>query len=358
MKGPMKKVIRTLHILIFLAAALTGCARTGGESALDIHAALSAAYADVVPEYVLTFAENQSYSYPTTQGAVRFAELVHERTEGRIQIRIYADAELGPEEEMIRELRMGGCDFMRASIATLTEYDPMANVLMLPYLYDSSEQMWEVLEGEIGDELMDSFSGTGIVPLSWYDAGVRNFYSRKPIETVENLAGLTIRVQDSKLMEDFIRQIGAEPTVTVFDDVYKALETGHVDAAENNWNSYESMGHYLVAPYYILDGHTRIPELVLMSQVTMDKLSPEDQEIIRKCAQESTAYERSLWEERESESRKAVEAAGVRVIEFSADEIDQLREMVLPLYETYCGDYLDLIDRIRETGEGVDRRKN
>ena len=289
----------------------------------DIHAALSEEYADTVPE--------------------------HERTEGRIQIRIYANAELGSEEDLIDQLTYGGCDFMRASVATLTEYNPEANVLMMPYLYDSKEQMWNVLLGEIGDELMKSFEGTGIVPLNWYDAGVRNFYFSEPIRSVGDLAGKRIRVQDSALMQDFIRLIGGEPVITVFDDVYEALETERVAGAENNWNSYESMGHYEVAPYYVLDGHTRIPELVLMSGVTMEKISEEDAAIIRECARSATDFERAIWQEREEESRKLVISSGTEVIEFSDGDIEKLREIVAPLYEQYCGEYMDLIERIRAT---------
>ena len=315
----------------------------------DIHAALSEEYADTVPEFVFIYAENQSYDYPTTQGAYLFARMVHERTEGRIQIRIYADAELGSEEDLIDQLTYGGCDFMRASVATLTEYNPEANVLMMPYLYDSKEQMWNVLLGEIGDELMESFEGTGIVPLNWYDAGVRKFYFSEPIRSVGDLAGKRIRVQDSALMQDFIRLIGGEPVITVFDDVYEALETERVAGAENNWNSYESMGHYEVAPYYVLDGHNRIPELVLMSGVTMEKISEEDAAIIRECARSATDFERAIWQEREEESRKLVISSGTEVIEFSDGDIEKLREIVTPLYEQYCGEYMDLIERIRAT---------
>ena len=238
---------------------------------------------------------------------------------------------------------------MRASVATLTEYNPEANVLMMPYLYDSKEHMWNVLLGEIGDELMESFEGTGIVPLNWYDAGVRNFYFSEPIRSVRDLAGKRIRVQDSALMQDFIRLIGGEPVITVFDDVYEALETERVAGAENNWSSYESMGHYEVAPYYVLDGHTRIPELVLMSGATMEKVSEEDAAIIRECARSATDYERTIWQEREEESRTLVISSGTEVIEFSDGDIEKLREIVAPLYEQYCGEYMDLIERIRAT---------
>jgi len=320
------------------------------EGALDIHEAICEEYRDVVPEYVLTYAENQPYDYPTVQGACYFARQVHEKSRGRIQIRIYAGAELGAEEDVINQLSFGGCDFMRASIATLAAYNDRCNVLMLPYLYTSPDHMWSVLQGDVGQEIIESFDSTGMVPLAWYDAGVRNFYSSIPIEKAEDLAGLRIRVQDSDLMQDLVRALGAEPATSVFNDVYSLLETGAVDAAENNWNSYESMEHYKVAPYYIVDEHTRIPELVLMSRVTARKMTDEDMEIIRECARESTECERQAWEKQEKNSMINMQKQNVQIIIFPEREKEKLRRMAEPLYEKYCGDYMDLVDRIRRAG--------
>ena len=185
----MKRYIRGL--LKASAAVLTGlCLAACGflspdqdrkaEKEQDIHEALCEEYRDVVPDYVLTYAENQPYDYPTVQGACYFARQVHEKSRGRIQIRIYANAELGAEENVISQMSFGGCDFMRASIATLAAYNDQCNVLMLPYLYTSSDHMWSVLQGDVGQEIISSFDDTDMVPLAWYDAGVRNFLFQDP----------------------------------------------------------------------------------------------------------------------------------------------------------------------------------
>ena len=131
------------------------------------------------------------------------------------------------------------------------------------------------------------------------------------------------------------------------------LKTGSVDAAENNWNSYDSMEHDKVAPYYIEDGHTRIPELVLMSRVTAAQLSDEDLQIVRECARASAEKEREAWEEREKLSRIHVLEEGTRIISFSEYEIGKLRTMTEPLYEKYCGEYMDLIAKIRNMRKKV-----
>ena len=146
-----------------------------------------------VPEFVLTYAENQAEDYPTTQGAYRFAELVKQRTGGKVEILINAEGILGDERTVIEQLQFGGVDFARVSLSPLSEFVPELNVLQLPYLYTGAEHMWKVLEGEIGDSFLGSFEGSSLVALSWYDAGARNFYnSVRPIEKLEDMKGLTI----------------------------------------------------------------------------------------------------------------------------------------------------------------------
>ena len=212
--------------------------------------------------------------------------------------------------------------------------------------------MWKVLESEIGDQFLHNFEGYDLVGLSWYDAGARNFYtSEKPIRTPEDMVGMKIRVQESELMSRMVELIGAEPVQMAFASVYSALETGKIDGAENNWPSYQSERHYEVAKYMTVDEHARVPEVQMISENTWKKLSPEYQEIIRECAKESALYERKLWEERTKRSREIVEKAGCQVIELTPEEKSAFQEKMLPLYNEYCGKYMDLIGKIVEVGK-------
>ncbi|WP_110290791.1 TRAP transporter substrate-binding protein [Lachnotalea glycerini] len=303
------------------------------------------------PEYVFTYAENQPENYPTTLGGHKFAELVEERTNGRIKIMVQAEGILGDEKAVIQQMQFGGIDFTRASLSTLSESNPKLNVLQMPYLYQDSKHMWKVLEGEIGDEFLNSFAGSDLVALSWYDAGARNFYNTKrPIKSLEDMSGLRIRVQESDLMIDMVEALGAVAVPIVYDDVYSALETDVIDGAENNWPSYEIKSHYEVAKYYTVDEHTRVPEVQLCAKSTWDKLSTEDQEIISECAKESALYERALWIEREKQSQKIISENGVEVVVLSAEEKERFREAVTKVYEEYCGDYMDMIEQIIKEG--------
>lgn len=318
---------------------LTGCTTVGEAEAQ-------------MPEYVFTYAENQAEDYPTTQGAYRFAEMVKEKTNGKIEILVHCNGVLGDEKTVIEQMQFGGVDFARVSLSPLAEYVPKLNVLQMPYLYTDSDHMWDVLEGEIGTDFMNSFGESKLVALSWYDAGARNFYnSIKPIEKLEDIRGMNVRVQESGLMMDTMKALGANPKPMAYDEVYSALQTGTIDCAENNWPSYESIRHYEVARYYTIDEHTRVPEMQLISKSTWNQLTPEYQEIIKECAQESAKYERTLWKKREKTSEAKVIKEGCILTELLPGEKERFREAVMPMYERYCAEYMDIIQAIIETGE-------
>lgn len=299
------------------------------------------------PEYVFTYAENQGVDYPTTLGAEYFAELVEEKTDGRIRIIVQYGGAKGAEIEVLEQLRYGGIDLARLSISQMTEYIGELNVLQLPYLYEDSEHMWKVLDGEIGERFLEIVSETDLIGLSWYDAGARSFYtSSKPITCLEDFEGMKIRVQESDMMADMVECLGAEAYKQEYAEVYSVLERGYVQGAENNWPSYESMKHYEVASYFTVDEHTRVPEIQVCSRHTWEKLSEDDREIIAECAKESALYERKLWTEREDLSRKTAIEGGTEVIELTEEEKERFREAVQPVYEKYCSSYMELVEEI------------
>ena len=339
MKG--KKGIPAAVLWMAFCIALWGCAaqNTSRET-------------ENVPEFVLTYAESQAEDYPTTQGAYKFAELVKERTDGRVEIIVNAQGTLGDERTVIEQMQFGGIDFARVSLSPLSEFVPELNVLQLPYLYTGADHMWKVLEGEIGDRFLNSFDYSGLVALSWYDAGARNFYnSSHSIERLEDMKGMVIRVQESELMSDSIRALGAVPKQMAYGEVYSGLQIGEIDGAENNWPSYESARHFEVARYYTIDEHTRVPELQLAARSTWEKLPEDYRDVIRECAEESARYERRLWREREVLSEKKIRDAGGIITQLTPEEKERFQAAVMPMYQKYCSDYTDVIERIVEAGK-------
>jgi len=300
-------------------------------------------------EMVFRLAENHSMGHPATIGDKEFARLVEERSGGKIKIIPYYGAKLGDEKSVIEQVQFGGIDFARVNSAPLTEIDSHHNILSLPYLFRDSDHLWNVLNGPIGEELLNTLIKHNLVGLAYYDSGVRCFYTKKPVNSIDDMKGLKIRVQQSQLFMDLVSALGAIPVPLIFGDTYNELRTNKVDGAENNWSSYLSMKHYEIAKYYLLDTHTRTPEVVIASKKIMDKLSREDFELIKNAAKDSVDIQRKAWVEAEKSAEQEVRKLGVTVIELSEDEKEKFKEAVAPLYDIYGKDHKDLIERIRNT---------
>lgn len=320
-------------------------------TALELCACKKQQTAEEQPELILRYAENQPDDYPTTVAARAFAEKVKQRTEGRVKIAVYSKGELGAEMGVIQQIQFGGIDFARVSLSQLAEYMPALNVLQLPFLYQDAGQMWRVLDGNIGDEFLTRLDDIDLTGLSWFDAGVRSFYTRQKVTCLAELQGLRLRVQESDTMSMMVSALGADPVQVVYSQVYAALHNGQIDGAENNWPSYEAMSHYEVAPYFLRDEHTRVPEIQLASIPAMEKLAALDPTfpgILRSCARESALIERTLWAEQEAGAEQDMLARGIVVTELSSEEKQKFRAAVQPLYDQFA-EQAELIARIQKS---------
>ena len=332
--------MKKFAVLLLIVAAMMVPLFAGGSSESD--------------QIVLTLSEVHAEGYPTTLADYEFARLVEERTEGRIKIDVYSGGTLyGEETGSIEALQIGDLAFARVSASPVASYVPALNVIQLPYLYRDGEHMWQALNGEIGQQMLADIeeSGSGLVGLCYYDAGARNFYTTTPVNSVEDMAGLKIRLQNNPMMVEMVQLLGGNGVTGIGpNDVYSAIQQGTIDGAENNWPTYESMGDYQVAPYFVLDGHTRVPEILLASKAVLDTLDPADVEIIKECAKETQAYEIEQWALREQSSEEKVTAEGVVVAELTPEQIAAFQERMQPLYAKYGAGYEDVIEQIQNTG--------
>lgn len=295
----------------------------------------------------LRLADVQPEGYPTVVGAREFARLVEERTDGRIKIEVYPGGILGDESTTIEQVQFGAIDFVRTAITPMANFEPAMNVLSLPYLYPSEEYMFQVLQSEIGEGILEGLKNNGIIGLTWYDAGARSFYVNNKVGgSPENLAGLRIRVQESQLMMDLVEALDASPTPITSGEVYSALQTGVVDAAENSYPTWYYNSHHEVAPNFVEDEHNRIPELIIMSKITWDSLSSEDQKIIKQAAIESTEVQREAWDQRTEEAKALAVKEGATIITPTAEEKEAFRDAVMHLYPKFSAGYEDLVDSI------------
>jgi tripartite ATP-independent transporter DctP family solute receptor len=255
---------------------------------------------------------------PVSRGMDRFTELVAQRTNNRIRMRTYHSAQLGQQDEAIQQMRLGAVDFAEFNLSPLNNIAPATQVVTLPFLFRDVAHLHRVMDGPVGDDIAKDLEAVGIVALAWYDAGARSLYTRaRPVRTPEDLRGMKIRVQTSDLWIGLMRALGANPTPLPFGEAYTSLQSGVLDAAENNWPSYESTRHFEVARYYSTTEHSNVPEVLAVSRQRWQRLNAADREILRTAARESAEYQRQLWAERERVSRERVVAGGARIVEIT-----------------------------------------
>jgi tripartite ATP-independent transporter DctP family solute receptor len=260
-------------------------------------------------------ADTQSEDYPTVEALRYMGRLIAERSGDRHQIRVFHSRQLGEEKETIEQTRVGAIDLNRTNVALIGAFVPAMNVLAMPFLFRSIEHMQKVLDGPIGTAILDSFEPYGFVGLTFYDSGARSIYnSVRAIRSIADMKGLRLRVQQSELMSDMIKALGADPIELPYGQVRTGLATKLIDGAENNWPSYVTTDHYKYAGYYTLTEHTMSPEVLVMSQKAWDSLSAEDRNIFRDAAIESSHFMRERWKALEERSRRQAESAGVTII--------------------------------------------
>ena len=293
-------------------------------------------------------ADTQNEDYPTVQALRYMGSLIAESSGGRHQIRVFHSRQLGEEKETIEQTRVGAIDLNRTNVAPIGAFVPAMNVLAMPFLFRSIEHLQKVLDGPIGSEILNSFEPFGFVGLAFYDSGARSIYnSVRPVRSIADMKGLRLRVQQSELMSDMIRALGAEPVELPYGQVLTGLSTRLIDGAENNWPSFVTTDHYKYAGFYTLTEHTMSPEVLVMSRTAWESLSSEDRVIFRDAARRSSQFMHEKWRDLELQSRRRAEAAGVTIV----TDIDRkpFEAAMAEIYAKMQSDpaLAELIDRIR-----------
>ncbi len=271
-----------------------------------------------------------------------------EKSGGLLTIDIFPNGQLGTETETIEQVQRGVLAMVKTSVAPMEAFIPEMGVFGLPYLFRDETHYWNVLNGDIGKQLLGLGAASGLRGLIYYDSGSRSFYTiDKPILTPDDLDAHKIRVMRSKMSMDMISQLGGAPTPIPFGELYTALQQGMVDGAENNAPSLETSRHYEVAKHYSLDEHTRIPDIVLFSQSIWNTLTAQEQRWVQEAADESVVFQRSLWKEETQKSIERLKANGVTV--YHPDK-RPFRDKVAPMYERFKDTAIgELVERIKET---------
>jgi tripartite ATP-independent transporter DctP family solute receptor len=275
--------------------------------------------------------------YPNTIAMDKFAELLNQKSGGKIKLKMYHAGTLGSQPDAIEQVRLGGLEIANFSLGPIGPIVPEANVVSLPFIFKDTDHVWRVLEGKAGEMINAGLEKKGLISLAWYDGGARSFYnSKKPIKTPADVAGMKIRVMNNDLYSGMISALGGNPSPMAFSEVYQSLKTGVVDGAENNWPSFESTGHFEVAKYYSISQHLIIPEILAINATVYNSLTPDLQKILKEAAQESAILQRKLWKERSKASEEKVKAGGA-VINKIPDK-SAFQAAMKPVYEKFLAE--------------------
>lgn len=297
---------------------------------------------------VLKLAHGLDPSHPVHSAMLFMAERCSEISEGELQIEVYPSGQLGSEQQCVELLQIGSLAITKVSTAVMESFTEEYKVLGLPYVFRSREHSFSVLDGPIGDEILESCESSWLRGLCFYDAGCRSFYTiDRPVHGPDDLKGLKIRVMKSITAMELVKAQGGSPTPISWGELYTALQSGVVDGAENNPPSFYTSHHYEVCKYYTLNEHTMVPDVVLISKKIWDKLSEQEKSWLQQAADESVEVERKLWAESEEKSLAAVQEAGVEIIR---PDKAPFAERVQPLLDSYRDNekLYSLIERIGE----------
>lgn len=314
----MNRILKTTTLALASVAMMAGVAAADNWRAWNIH----------------------QDGHPNTPAMDRFSELVAEKTGGELTIQMFHGGVLGSQPDALEQVRLGAIEVGNFSLGPIGPMVKEANLVSLPFIFKSVPHMFRVMEGEAGQIVAKGMADAGVMPLSWFDAGARSFYSQKAINTPADVEGLKVRVMNNNLYTAMISAMGGNPSPMAFSEVQQALKTGVVDGAENNFPSFKNVGHYEVTTNYSLSEHLIIPECICVNTAKFNALSADMQAAVRSAAEEAALYQRELWAVQSEQARKDVEAAGVAVNEI-ADK-GPFQAAMAKVYDDYLAENPDM----------------
>jgi tripartite ATP-independent transporter DctP family solute receptor len=287
--------------------------------------------------------------YPTVEAIVRMGAKLEKATNGRLTLQMYPQMQLGGEKEMIEQAQVGALQIARISVGALGPVIDELNVFNMPFIFRDEAHMRKVIDGPIGNELLEKISAnpqTRLIALGWMDAGTRNVYSNKPVTKPSDLKGMKVRMMGNPIFVETMNAMGGNGVAMGFNELYSALQTGVVDGAENNEPTVLAQNHYQVAKIYSLTGHLIIPEMFVFSKVSWDKLSKDDQALIRKFSREAQFEQRKLWDEKTAKATEELKAKGVQFVQADKQAFFKATQ---PVRDKYGQKYAGLLKRILDT---------
>ncbi|OOG47368.1 TRAP transporter substrate-binding protein [Polaromonas sp. A23] len=319
-----------------------------------IAAAALASFAFALPmaaqaQTVLKASDTHPAGYPTVVAVENMGKKLEAQTSGRIKMQMFPGAVLGQEKETVEQTQIGALQINRISLGVIGPIVPDVDVFNMPFVFRDIAHMRKVIDGPIGDELLAKVTASParLVALGWMDGGARSLYTKKLVKSPADLKGVKVRMMGNPLFVDTMNAMGGNGISMAYGEVFSALQTGVIDGAENNPPSMFTSNHYSAgAKYYAQTNHLIIPELLVMSKVAWDKLTPADQALVKKLGREAQLDQRVLWDKSVEDYSAKLKAAGVEFV-----PVDQklFFDATAPVRAKYGVKFADLMKRIDAT---------
>lgn len=296
----------------------------------------------------IKFAEVHPAGYPPVVAEQEMGKKLAEQSKGEITFKMFAGGVLGSEKEVVEQVQSNAVQMTRVSLGIVGPVVPDVNVFNLPFIFRDQAHMRSIIDGEIGQEILDKITNSefNLVALGWMDGGTRNLYSKKPVRQISDLKGMKIRVQGNPVFIETINAMGGNGIAMATGEIFSALQTGVIDGAENNPPTMLEHNHYQNAKFYTLTEHLILPEPIVMSKITWNKLNPEQQALVKKLAREAQMEERVLWDKKSSEAEAKLKAGGVEFITLTPEQKKAFYDATQPVRDKYGAPYKELITRI------------
>ncbi|OIJ14045.1 ABC transporter substrate-binding protein [Anaerobacillus arseniciselenatis] len=271
-----------------------------------------------------------------TQGLYRFAEIVERETNGSIEVEVYPNGQLGGDREVFEGLQFGSIQGTTISTGPVAQFAPRFTVFDFPFLFPTAEIAYEILDGPIGEELLNDLPDQGVIGLNYWENGFRHLTNNvREVATIDDIRGLDIRTLENDLHIDFWRELGANPTPMAFTELFTGLQQGVVDGQENPVGNVTTTNFYEVQDYITKTNHIYNASLFMISEAFWNTLTDEEKEIITIAADEARDYQRELNQQEDIEAFAFLEEEGMTITELTDEEFEKFFEAVTPVYEKY-----------------------
>ncbi len=283
---------------------------------------------------VIKFSHVVATDTPKGRAAEQFRKLVEERTRGRARVEVYPNSQLYKDKEEIEALQLGSVQMLAPSLA---KFGPLGarefEAFDLPYLFDGYDALHKVTQGPIGQGMLKRLEGKGLIGLAFWDNGFKQLSANKPLRRPEDVRGLKLRIQSSKVLDAQMRALRAIPQVMAFSEVYMGLQTGVVDGTENPPSNFYTQKMHEVQKYLTLTDHGYLGYAVIVNKKFWEGLPENLRRTLEDCMTESTRYANDIARKDNDDALGQVQASGkTEIIRLSTEEKSAWRKALLPVH--------------------------